>query len=123
MEFTSLELAEKVMALTGSKSKISFKSLPSEDPRERQPDITLAKKKLGWNPDIKLEERMALEGNGDHPLKGPCCIIERRFFRIFEGNVQKGFPLMGKIVSRYGMSEKPGRAIGYYLLNPILLLI
>jgi UDP-glucuronate decarboxylase len=56
VEFTILELAEKVVAMTGSKSKISFKPLPSDDPRQRQPDITLAKEKLGWNPDIKLEE-------------------------------------------------------------------
>jgi UDP-glucuronate decarboxylase len=56
VEFTILELAEKVVAMIGSKSKISFKPLPSDDPRQRQPDITLAKDKLGWNPDIKLEE-------------------------------------------------------------------
>ena len=56
VEFTILELAEKVVAMTGSKSKISFKPLPSDDPRQRQPDITLAKKKLGWKPDIKLDE-------------------------------------------------------------------
>lgn len=56
VEFTILELAEKVVAMTGSKSNISFKPLPSDDPRQRQPDITLAKEKLSWNPDIKLEE-------------------------------------------------------------------
>ncbi|MFZ2171691.1 MAG: SDR family NAD-dependent epimerase/dehydratase, partial [Methylococcaceae bacterium] len=56
VEFTILELAEKVVAMTGSKSKISFKPLPSDDPRQRQPDISLAKEKLGWNPDIRLEE-------------------------------------------------------------------
>jgi UDP-glucuronate decarboxylase len=56
VEFTILELAEKIVAMTGSKSKVSFKPLPSDDPRQRQPDITLANEKLGWNPDIKLEE-------------------------------------------------------------------
>jgi UDP-glucuronate decarboxylase len=56
VEFTILELAEKIVAMTGSKSKISFKPLPSDDPRQRQPDITVAKEKLGWNPDIKLDE-------------------------------------------------------------------
>jgi len=56
VEFTILELAEKIVAMTGSKSKISFKPLPSDDPRQRQPDVTLANEKLGWNPDIKLEE-------------------------------------------------------------------
>lgn len=54
-EFTMLELAEKVIALTGSKSRLVFQSLPSDDPRQRQPDISLAKKHLGWEPKINLE--------------------------------------------------------------------
>jgi UDP-glucuronate decarboxylase len=56
VEFTIMELAEKVIELTGSKSKIIFKPLPSDDPMQRQPDISLAKKELGWEPEIKLEE-------------------------------------------------------------------
>ncbi len=55
-EFTILELAEKVIRMTGSKSKIIYKPLPSDDPRQRKPDITLAKTKLGWAPTIFLEE-------------------------------------------------------------------
>jgi len=55
-EFTMLELAEKIIELTGSKSKITFQPLPQDDPLQRQPDITLAKKELGWEPTIKLEE-------------------------------------------------------------------
>lgn len=56
-EFTMLELAEKVIDLTGSKSEIVFKPLPVDDPRHRQPDITLAKKMLdGWEPVVKLED-------------------------------------------------------------------
>lgn len=55
-EFTILELAEKVVSLTGSKSKIVFKPLPSDDPIQRQPDITLAKQKLGWEPKVQLDE-------------------------------------------------------------------
>lgn len=55
-EFTMLELAEKVKELTGSASPISFKPLPSDDPRQRQPDITLAKEKLDWNPELSLEK-------------------------------------------------------------------
>lgn len=55
-EFTILELAEKVIKLTGSKSKIIFKELPVDDPLQRQPDNSLAKKKLGWEPQIQLEE-------------------------------------------------------------------
>ncbi len=55
-EFTILELARKVIDLTGTRSKIVFNPLPSDDPRQRQPDITLAYNKLGWKPKIKLEE-------------------------------------------------------------------
>ncbi|QTA87925.1 hypothetical protein [Desulfonema magnum] len=55
-EFTILELAENIIRLTGSCSEIVFSSLPSDDPKQRQPDIRLAKEKLGWEPEIPLEE-------------------------------------------------------------------
>jgi UDP-glucuronate decarboxylase len=55
-EFTMLELAEKVLALTGSSSKIVFCPLPPDDPRQRQPDISLAKSALGWEPKVSLED-------------------------------------------------------------------
>lgn len=55
-EFTILELAEKVIRLTGSKSKIVNKPLPPDDPIQRQPDITLAKRELDWAPKIELDE-------------------------------------------------------------------
>ena len=55
-EFTMLELAEMVIKQTGSKSKIVFEPLPSDDPMQRKPDISLAKKVLDWEPKIKLEE-------------------------------------------------------------------
>jgi UDP-glucuronate decarboxylase len=55
-EFTILELAEKVIQLTGSKSKIIYKPLPSDDPMMRQPDISIAKKELNWSPKIELDE-------------------------------------------------------------------
>lgn len=54
-EFTILELAEKVIKLTNSKSKLVFLPLPQDDPLQRQPDITLAQKELGWKPTIDLE--------------------------------------------------------------------
>ncbi len=54
-EFTMLELAEKVIQLTGTKSKLIFKPLPQDDPKQRKPDISLAQKELGWNPTIDLE--------------------------------------------------------------------
>lgn len=53
-EFTILELAKKVIKLTNSKSKLVFKSLPADDPSQRKPDITLAKKELGWEPVVNL---------------------------------------------------------------------
>jgi UDP-glucuronate decarboxylase len=56
VEFTILELAEMIIKQTGSKSKIIYKPLPSDDPMQRKPDITLAKKQLDWEPEIKLEE-------------------------------------------------------------------
>lgn len=55
-EFTILELAQKVIQLTNSSSKIIYQPLPSDDPMQRKPDITLAQKELGWEPKIHLEE-------------------------------------------------------------------
>ena len=55
-EFTMLELAEKVLKLTGSKSKLIFKPLPQDDPKQRRPDISLAQKELGWSPSIDIDE-------------------------------------------------------------------
>jgi UDP-glucuronate decarboxylase len=58
-EFTIRELAEKTLAMTGSKSKLNNQPLPEDDPRQRQPNISLAKEKLGWEPVIKLDEGLA----------------------------------------------------------------
>jgi UDP-glucuronate decarboxylase len=55
-EFSMLELAEMVLRLTGSKSKIVFRPLPYDDPRQRRPNIELAKSKLDWEPKVPLEE-------------------------------------------------------------------
>jgi len=55
-EFTIIELAELTLALTGSKSKLTLLPLPEDDPRQRQPDITLAKNKLGWQPKVQLRD-------------------------------------------------------------------
>lgn len=55
-EFTILELAEKIITITGSKSKIIFELLPQDDPTQRQPNINLAKSKLNWEPKINLDE-------------------------------------------------------------------
>lgn len=56
VEFTMLELAEQVRELTNSKSEIQFEPLPEDDPKQRQPDITLAKKKLNWEPRVPLRQ-------------------------------------------------------------------
>ncbi len=53
-------LAEKILEMTGSKSKITFKPLPQDDPTRRQPDITIAKTELGWSPSVKLEDGLKL---------------------------------------------------------------
>ena len=58
-EFTILELANKTIELVGSDSKIIMKPLPEDDPTQRQPDITLAKATLGWEPTIQLNEGLA----------------------------------------------------------------
>ncbi len=55
-EFTMLELAEKVLHLTGGKSKLTFRPLPIDDPKQRQPDIRLAKENLDWQPKVSLED-------------------------------------------------------------------
>jgi UDP-glucuronate decarboxylase len=56
VEFSIRELAEKVVALTGSRSKLVYRPLPEDDPKQRQPDITLAGERLGWAPTVPLEE-------------------------------------------------------------------
>ena len=54
-EFTILELASKIIDLTNSKSELVYKPLPSDDPTQRQPNIDLAREKLGWEPEIQLD--------------------------------------------------------------------
>lgn len=56
VEFTMLELAEQVLEATGSTSKVEYLPLPADDPKVRQPDITLAQEVLGWNPAVPLRE-------------------------------------------------------------------
>jgi UDP-glucuronate decarboxylase len=55
-EFTMIELAQKVKAITGSASPLVHKPLPVDDPKQRQPDITLAREALGWQPTVSLDE-------------------------------------------------------------------
>ena len=71
-EFTLLELAEAVIEVTGSKSKIVYEALPTDDPQVRQPDITLAQKILGWKPEIELREglKRTIDQSGAEGLIG-----------------------------------------------------
>jgi dTDP-glucose 4,6-dehydratase len=59
-EFTILECAKKVIEVTGSKSKIKYEPLPQDDPKQRRPDISKAKRLLGWEPKVQLEEGLKL---------------------------------------------------------------
>ena len=70
-EYTILELAEAVLAATGSKSQIVFEALPVDDPQVRQPDITRARQLLGWEPEIALDEglRRTLASLGRDPAR------------------------------------------------------
>lgn len=71
-EFTMLELAQEIISITGTKSKITYMPLPKDDPTQRQPDITLAREKLnGWEPKIPLREGLEKTINYfDNLLKG-----------------------------------------------------
>jgi dTDP-glucose 4,6-dehydratase len=59
-EFTVLECAQKVLAVTGSRSQIRYEPLPQDDPKQRRPDITKARQLLGWEPKIGLEEGLKM---------------------------------------------------------------
>jgi dTDP-glucose 4,6-dehydratase len=71
-EFTLLELAETVIEVTGSRSEIVFEALPTDDPQVRQPDISLARELLGWEPTVELREglRRTLDAAGVAALTG-----------------------------------------------------
>ena len=71
-EFTLLELANAVIDVTGSRSEIVHEALPTDDPQIRQPDITLAREVLGWEPEVELREGLhrTLEAAGADVLVG-----------------------------------------------------
>jgi dTDP-glucose 4,6-dehydratase len=73
-EYTLLQLAEAVIEVTGSQSEIVYEALPTDDPQVRQPDITLAREILGWEPQIDLREglRRTIEHSGVEGLVGPA---------------------------------------------------
>jgi dTDP-glucose 4,6-dehydratase len=71
-EFTLLQLAETIIEVTGSSSEIVFEALPTDDPQVRQPDISLARDLLGWEPEIELREGLerTIERSGHDALVG-----------------------------------------------------
>ena len=71
-EYTLLELAEAVIEVTGASSEIVHEALPTDDPQVRQPDITLARAELGWEPKVELREGLTrtLEKSGAEALTG-----------------------------------------------------
>ena len=79
-EFTILELAKKVLELTNSKSKLVYLPLPGDDPKQRRPDITIAKKELNWSPTIELNEglKYTIEYFDDLMRKEPDAFEEIR---------------------------------------------
>jgi len=74
-EFTLLELAEAVLEVTGSSSPIVHEALPVDDPKQRQPDITLARELLGWTPDVALSDglRMTIDQSRPERLLGDAA--------------------------------------------------
>ena len=73
-EFTLLELAEEVIKATDSSSAIMYEALPTDDPQVRQPDISLARQVLGWEPRVGLAEglRLTIDRSGSESLVGPA---------------------------------------------------
>ncbi len=90
-EFTILELAERIIRLTNSSSKIVHRNLPSDDPQQRQPDIQKAKETLGWEPTVSLDEGLK-----------PTIAYFDKFYR------ENDFNLSSRFKVQYESSSKPG---------------
>jgi len=90
-EFTIKELAEKIIEITKSSSKLIYKSLPENDPVRRQPDITLAEKILGWKPSIELEEGLVYTINyfSDLPSSKSNNVNPERIKKYFKKSVSE----------------------------------
>ena len=99
-EFTLLELAEAVIEVTGSSSEIVFEALPTDDPQVRQPDITLAREILGWEPTIELREglRRTIEQSGGDALIGaPLVAAAPRSALLRNFDVKIPLPVAGEV--------------------------
>jgi hypothetical protein len=118
-EFTILELAHKIIDITGSGSSLDFRPLPPDDPRQRQPDITLAKTELGWQPKVSLDEglrktieyfdallglssplkRIGIERDGRHVSSADRRVVDCREYKIKKKAVDRRLGLRDR---RYG---------------------
>jgi len=117
-EFTILELAERVIHLTGSRSKIVFKPLPADDPTQRRPAIELARQKLGWQPTMELEQ--GLERTITY---FKILFLEKILHQLFHNVEQVAAAILGDAV---GVVDDPYRLpqnFGFRRQRPLLLLI
>lgn len=89
-EFSILELAQKVIDLTGSRSRLEFRPLPSDDPRQRQPDIGLARTELGWQPKVQLEEGLKKTIEYFHRLLKSSARVSKVDFARFDRRQHAG---------------------------------
>jgi dTDP-glucose 4,6-dehydratase len=86
-EITILQFAEEIIKLTGTKQKIVFKDLPKDDPTQRRPDITKAKKILGWEPKVSRAEGLKITYAAFQAL--PKEVLYKQEHRDFEGYIRK----------------------------------
>jgi dTDP-glucose 4,6-dehydratase len=86
-EIKILHFAEEIIKLTGTKQKIVFKDLPKDDPTQRQPDITKARKILGWEPKVSRAEGLKITYDAFKAL--PKEVLYKQEHRDFEGYVRK----------------------------------
>jgi dTDP-glucose 4,6-dehydratase len=86
-EITILQFAEEIIKLTGTTQKIVFKDLPKDDPTQRRPDITKAKKILGWEPKVSRAEGLKITYEAFKAL--PKDVLHKQEHRDFEGYVRK----------------------------------
>ena len=120
-EFTILECARKVIATTGSRSQIKFEALPQDDPKQRRPDISKAKRLLGWEPKVDLESglklsleyfRNAVDGKETARLAG--LLVQRRSSRK-HGQQTQNFLALDRIAEHEAHTHAKSRMGGQHL--------
>jgi UDP-glucuronate decarboxylase len=109
-EFTVLELAEKVIEITGSRSRLEFRPLPTDDPRQRQPDITLARNELDWEPRVSLDEGLTKTVEHFSRLLDVSASVSRVDFVRFERRQRSGDRRTGREDFRLGFEGNDRRS-------------